>query len=192
MAGIDKYSIRFDQRNQANTAYSETYVSGSELILQTDISGSITGSNTINRLSASNASFGTTFFNGVTNFLNTVYTAFGIIGDVTGSVSGSVGIFSQLTASAISGSIQNAVLLNNTASYVFATTSSNSFTGSQNISGSLSASAAIFTSFFLNTASIAPTSSNEYGTLGEVRIDNNYLYIYTNLKWHRFPAALWN
>jgi hypothetical protein len=116
----------------------------------------------------------------------------GIIGNVTGSVSGSVGIFSQLTASAISGSIQNALLLNNTSSYTFATTSSNSFTGSQNISGSLSASVALFNTCILNTASSAPTSSTESGISGEVRVDNNYLYIYANLKWHRFPAALWN
>jgi hypothetical protein len=46
--------------------------------------------------------------------------------------------------------------------------------------------------FILNTASSAPTSSTESGISGEVRVDNNYLYIYANLKWHRFPAALWN
>jgi hypothetical protein len=44
MATVGRYSIRFDQRNAGNTAYSEVFVSGSNLVLTTDTSGNVTGS----------------------------------------------------------------------------------------------------------------------------------------------------
>ena len=44
MATVGRYSIRFDQRNAANTAYSEVFVSGSNLVLTTDSNGAVTGS----------------------------------------------------------------------------------------------------------------------------------------------------
>jgi hypothetical protein len=44
MALISSYSIRFDQRNGANTAYTESFVSGSNLILTTNSTGIVTGS----------------------------------------------------------------------------------------------------------------------------------------------------
>jgi hypothetical protein len=47
MATISSYSIRFDQRNSGNTAYSERYVSGSNLVLVTDAVGVVTGSSTV-------------------------------------------------------------------------------------------------------------------------------------------------
>lgn len=47
MATVGKYSIRFDQRNVGNTAYSEVFVSGSNLILITDTNGVVTGSNSV-------------------------------------------------------------------------------------------------------------------------------------------------
>jgi hypothetical protein len=43
MANVSKYSIRFDQRNPSNTGYMESFVSGSNLILQTDYNGVVTG-----------------------------------------------------------------------------------------------------------------------------------------------------
>ena len=59
MALISSYSIRFDQRNGANTAYTESFVSGSNLILITNASGVVTGSYSIPSssfsLTASNA-----------------------------------------------------------------------------------------------------------------------------------------
>ena len=47
MAAINKYSIRFDQRNAANTAYSEVFVSGSNLVLATDCQGNVVGKTTV-------------------------------------------------------------------------------------------------------------------------------------------------
>jgi len=44
MATVGRYSIRLDQRNAGNTAYSEVFVSGSNLILTTDTNGNVTGS----------------------------------------------------------------------------------------------------------------------------------------------------
>ena len=39
--------IRFDQRNVTNTAYQEAYVSGSNLILRTNSTGSVVGVSTL-------------------------------------------------------------------------------------------------------------------------------------------------
>jgi hypothetical protein len=44
MSTVGKYSIRVDQRNSANNAYIETFISGSNLVLTTDSNGIITGS----------------------------------------------------------------------------------------------------------------------------------------------------
>ena len=47
MATASLYSIRFDQRNAQNTAYTEKFVSGSNLVLITDSNGVVTGSLTV-------------------------------------------------------------------------------------------------------------------------------------------------
>lgn len=43
MPYIGRYSIRFDQRNSGNTAYTESFISGSNLILGTDSDGKLVG-----------------------------------------------------------------------------------------------------------------------------------------------------
>lgn len=196
MAQIGPFSIRFDQKKSDNSTYKETYVSGSDLIVITTNTGVITGSQllakaSITELSASTATLVTSFFSGVTKFFNVIYAYAGVIGDVTGSISGSNAVFTTLTASLISGSVENSILLNNTASTVFATTGSNIFSGSQQITGSLIGYTGSFTNLFINNTGSTPTAINDGGNAGELRLDNNYLYIYTNNKWHRIPQTLW-
>jgi hypothetical protein len=36
----------------------------------------------------------------------------------------------------------------------------------------------------------APLSSSDYGVEGELRTDNNFLYLYLNGKWRRAPYSL--
>ena len=48
MAQPDSLAIRFSQRNSSNTAYVETYVSGTNLIIGTDSTGSVRGFTSIN------------------------------------------------------------------------------------------------------------------------------------------------
>lgn len=204
---VGPYSISFSQRNAANTAYVETLVSGSNLLLVTDSTGVITGSNVISNLSASNIvtnnltssnnSLGATIINGIARLYDVVYAYMGVIADVTGSISGSSGVFTYLTASYISGSVvsssyaSNATLFNGRTTATFASTGSNVFTGSQQINGSISASVGSFNSLFLNITASVPSNVNDSGQSGEVRLDSNYLYIYMGSQWHRFSAALW-
>ena len=101
-----------------------------------------------------------------------------------------------------------------------ASTGSNTFNGNQIISGSLvvvpsdvssslsgsggdiTASNAYFTnsisspsgsfvSFQLNTTASAPTNSTDVGLVGEVRLDDDYIYVYVNNKWKRISVGIW-
>ena len=96
-----------------------------------------------------------------------------------------------------------------------ATTGSNVFSGSQIISGSLivtenslgnggditasnayfsnsiSSPSGSFVSFQLNTTASAPTSPTDVGLIGEVRLDDDYIYVYVNNKWKRIAVGIW-
>lgn len=45
--------------------------------------------------------------------------------------------------------------------------------------------------FSLTNSGSAPSNSNDVGSPGEMRFDNNYVYIYTNNVWTRIPKARW-
>jgi len=45
--------------------------------------------------------------------------------------------------------------------------------------------------FSLTNSGSAPTNSTDSGLPGEMRFDNNYVYIYTNNVWTRIPKARW-
>jgi hypothetical protein len=45
--------------------------------------------------------------------------------------------------------------------------------------------------FSLINSGSAPSNSNDVGSPGEMRFDNNYVYIYTNNVWTRIPKARW-
>lgn len=96
-----------------------------------------------------------------------------------------------------------------------ATTGSNVFSGSQIISGSLtvvpnslgnggnitasnayfsnsiSSPSGSFVSFQLNTTASAPANPNDSGLVGEVRLDDDYIYVYVNNKWKRIAVGIW-
>lgn len=210
--------IRFDQRNPTNTAYQERYVSGSNLILRTDSSGSVTGTNTIenipigtvsrslanftalsasnfytdnfsvdnfntntintNAISASSAFFGLDIVvSGLLKVFGKLYAYSGIVGDVTGSVSGSniiatSGIVTNLTSSNISAS-----------NYI---SSSNIY-----VENTITSDTGSFVYLNLNNTGSAPSSYTDSGMPGEIRFDNNFIYIYTNNVWVRTPIVRW-
>lgn len=73
--------------------------------------------------------------------------------------------------------------------------------GPTNLGGEVSGSTTIinlvsqtgsFDNIFLNPngSVAAPLSSSDYGEEGELRTDNNFLYIYLNNKWRRAPYTL--
>ena len=242
--------IRFDQRNVTNTAYQEAYVSGSNLILRTNSTGSVVGVSTLegvaigtltsstanftdvtainisasNSISASSAFFSLdVLVSGVLKVFNKIYAYAGIIGDVTGSLSGSYIIVNTITSSAISASTlisNNNTLINVTASNISASgyisASSANFTDltslnnlfinvtASNISASgyitssnvyventITSDTGSFIYLNINNTGSAPTNYTSSGMTGEVRLDNNFIYIYTNNVWVRTPIVRW-
>jgi hypothetical protein len=145
-----------------------------ELIKSGSFTGSFTASTlnvssvTSSNISASNYISGSNIWglslviNGVAKIFDSVYAYAGI----TGSLSGS----------SVTSTIGNFTYL--TASSIRATSSIIN-TGS-------------FNYLSINNTGSAPTNPTASGTIGEIRFDNNFIYIYTNQKWIRSPISLWN
>jgi hypothetical protein len=149
-------------------------------------------------ISSSAVSASSAFFNldvligGVLKVFNKIYAYAGIIGDITGSLSGSSVIANTITASTISSS----TLISNDNTLVNVTSSNISASG--NITGSnvyventITADTGSFIYLNLNNTGSAPTSYTDTGMPGEIRIDNNFIYIYTNNVWVRTPIVRW-
>jgi hypothetical protein len=231
--------IRFDQRNPTNTAYQEAYVSGSNFILRTDSTGSIVGVSTLegvaigtltsstanftnvtaSNISASNSiSASSAFFSidvlvsGVLKVVNKIYAYAGIIGDVTGSLSGSNIIVNTITSSLITSSniissnnnlfvvtssvISSSILISNNNTLVNVTSSNISASGyitasNVYVDNTITADTGSFVYLNLNNTGSAPTNYTSSGMPGEVRFDNNFIYIYTNDVWVRTPIVRW-
>ena len=150
-------SIIFSQRNASNTKFDEKYLSGSNIVFGTDGSGNLAAVS-INALVTSisgSASTGSNTFQG-----NQIISGSLIVvpSDVSSSLSGSGG---DITAS-------NAYFTN-----------------------SISSPSGSFVSFQLNTTASAPTSPTDSGLVGEVRLDDNYIYVYVDNKWKRIAVNLW-
>ena len=150
-------SIIFSQRNSANTKFDEKYISGSNIVFGTDGSGNlatISINNIITSISSS-ANTGSNTFNG-----NQIISGSLVVvpSDVSSSLSGSGG---DITAS-------NAYFTN-----------------------SISSPSGSFVSFQLNTTASAPTNSTDVGLVGEVRLDDDYIYVYVNNKWKRISVGIW-
>ena len=190
----------------------------------TEVDSLLTYNGTISSsaISASSAFFSLdVLINGVLKVFNKIYAYAGIIGDVTGSLSGSSVIANTITASTITsstittgnaqingGNINNTVIGNITPSTgnftnVTASTISSSILISNNntlinvTSSNISASGYItgsnvyventiiadtgsFIYMNINNTGSAPTNYTSSGMPGEVRFDNNFIYIYTN------------
>jgi hypothetical protein len=231
--------IRFDQRNPTNTAYQEAYVNGNSLILRTDSTGSVIGVSTLegvaigtltsstanftnvtaSNISASNSiSASSAFFSidvlvsGVLKVVNKIYAYAGIIGDVTGSLSGSNIIVNTITSSLITSSniissnnnlfvvtssvISSSILISNNNTLVNVTASNISASGyitasNVYVDNTITADTGSFVYLNLNNTGSAPTNYTSSGMPGEVRFDNNFIYIYTNDVWVRTPIVRW-
>lgn len=228
---VDKYSIRFDQRNAGNTAYSEAFVSGSNLIITTDVYGNITGSNTVeNAVTASYALNGIitgstypTTSSWATNSLTASSINF-TASDAIFSQTSSLSILAQ-TASYYAGSVISAsysltasfapVNTNITSSWAHSASNAistqtasslvvennynvNNLTASNiNVVATSSlnvvtANTASFIYFSLTNSGSVPSNSSDIGSPGEMRFDNNYIYIYMGTTWTRIPRAIWS
>ena len=184
-------------------------------------------------ISASSAIFSLdVLISGVLKVFNKIYAYAGIIGDITGSLSGSSVITNTITASTITsstittgnaqiygGNINNTVIgnitpstgnfTNITASTISSSTlisnnntlvnvTSSNISASGNITGSnvyventITADTGSFIYMNINNTGSAPTSYTDTGMPGEIRFDNNFIYIYTNNTWVRTPIVRW-
>jgi len=109
--------IRFDQRNVANTAYQEKYVNGNSLIIRTDSTGSVVGASTLEGVAIGTTTPSTGNF---TNLTSSVISSSIIIGNFSGSLSGS-----NINANIISSSTGVFDNLVSTTSTLFSVTASN-------------------------------------------------------------------
>jgi len=195
-------------------------------------------------ISASSAFFSLdVLISGVLKVVNKIYAYAGIIGDITGSLSGSNIIVNTITSSVITSSninstnnnlfvvtssvISSSTLISNNNTLVNVTSSNISASGyvsassadfntlasvnniltnvtSSNISASgyisgssvyventITADTGSFTYLNINNTGSAPTNYTSSGMPGEVRFDNNFIYIYTNNIWVRTPIVRW-
>ncbi len=151
-------SIIFSQRNTSNTKFEEKYLSGSNIVFGTDGSGNlatISINNLVTSISSS-ASTGSNTFEG-----NQVISGSLVVvpSDISSSLSGSGG---DITAS-------NAYFTN-----------------------SISSPSGSFIFFQLNTTGSAPNNPSDPGATGEVRLDDNYIYVYVQNKWKRIAVGIWS
>ena len=142
--------IRFDQRNITNTAYQEKYVSGSSLVIRTDSTGSIVGTNTLEGVPIGTITPSTANF---TNLTASVVSSSVFIGNFNGNISGS-----NISASSLS--TTNLTSTNNNLTNV---TSSNI-----SASGNLSASAANFNTLNADSSTLFNLTSSNISASGQI------------------------
>jgi hypothetical protein len=143
------------------------------LIKSGSFTGSFSGSSVdVTTISSSYGYFGlNAVVNGILKAFDVVYAYAGVVGSVTGSLSGSKIIVNELTASTISASKGN-----------FTTLSASAITSPT----------ASFNYLSINNTGSAPLNMTSSGSPGEIRLDSNFIYIYTNEKWIRTPIAQWS
>lgn len=129
---------------------------------------------------------------GLLKVFGKIYAYDGIIGDVTGSLSGSNVIVSKITSSFITSSnitSNNNILFNVTSSNI----SASNYVSASNIyvENTITSDTGSFIYFNLNNTGSSPLNYNDPGLPGEVRFDNNFIYIYTNSVWVRTPIVRW-
>lgn len=163
------------------------------LIKSGSFTGSFSGSTVdVTTVSSSYGYFGlNAVVNGILKVFDVVYAYAGVVGNVTGSLSGSKIIVNELTASNLS--INQISASSVSSSYII----TSQLTASQSNLTSVTASSitsqtASFNYLSINNTGSAPLSMTSSGQTGEVRFDNNFIYIYTNQNWLRVPIVKWN
>ncbi len=102
-------------------------------------------------------------------------------------------IFTDVTSSNISSSTliaNNNILVNVTSSNI----SASGYISGSNIyvENTITADTGSFIYFNINNTGSAPTNYTSSGMPGEVRFDNNFIYIYANNLWVRTPIVRWS
>lgn len=101
----------------------------------------------------------------------------------SGYISASSANFSNLTST-------NNLLTNITASNISA--SNNLSASNIYVENTINADTGSFVYFNINNTGSAPTNYTSSGSPGEIRFDNNFIYIYTNNRWVRSPISKWD
>ena len=158
------------------------------LIKSGSFTGSFSGSNIESTIiSSSQGFFGLdVVVNGILKAFDVVYAYAGVVGNITGSLSGSKIVVSQLTASNLS---INTLSINElTASSISSSNANFTYV----TASAITSPTASFNYLSINNTGSAPLNMTAAGTPGEIRFDNNFIYIYTNENWSRVPIAKWS
>ena len=127
--------IRFDQRNVTNTAYQEKYVNGNSLIIRTDSTGSVVGASTLEGVAIGTTTPSTANF---TNVTASVISSSILIGNFSGSLSGSNIIANNISSSTLY--VSQSIINDGTLTVVGNSTLSNVTASNISASGNISSS----------------------------------------------------
>lgn len=147
--------------------------------LSTDLikSGSFTGSFTGSSIQVSSVT--------ASNISASNYVSSSNFWGISAVLTGVVKVFDSLYAYAgITGSLSGSSVTATQGNFTYLTASNFRATSSVINTGS-------FIYFNLNNTGSAPTNPTSSGTIGEIRFDNNFIYIYTNQIWIRSPISRW-
>jgi len=109
------------------------------------------------------------------------------------SISASYGISSSFSSTA-SANFSNLTSINNLLTNITASniSASNNLSASNiYVENTINADTGSFVYFNINNTGSAPTNYTSSGMPGEIRCDNNFIYIYTNNRWVRSPISKW-
>lgn len=168
------------------------------LIKSGSFTGSFSGSSIeTTTISSSYGYFGlNAVVNGILRVFDVVYAYAGVVGNVTGSLSGSKIIVNELTASKLSIdkiSLNEVTASSISSSYIITSQLTASNSNLTNVTASvITAQTASFNYLSINNTGSAPINVTSSGQVGEIRFDNNFIYIYTNENWLRVPIAKWS
>lgn len=168
------------------------------LIKSGSFTGSFSGSSIeTTTISSSYGYFGlNAVVNGILRVFDVVYAYAGVVGNVTGSLSGSKVIVNELTASKLSIdkiSLNEVTASSISSSYIITSQLTASNSNLTNVTASvITAQTASFNYLSINNTGSVPTNVTSSGLTGEIRFDNNFIYIYTNQNWLRVPIAKWS
>lgn len=184
----NKYDIVFQQRDSSNTRFLERVVSGSGLIIQTNGSGVLVGSDILQVGTISGSIITASGLYISNNAVLTFPDNFTITG--TASIAYMKGTASYALKAGTGG---GGTSLTTGSFYPITSSWSRYAITSSNITppnGILTLNSASFR--YLNVSSSnAPLTPNDPGVTGQIKFDEDYAYFYAKGKWRRVPFSLW-
>lgn len=167
-ANMTSASIVLSQRNLTNTKFIERFVSGSLQLIGTDIDGTVTTYD-VSRFTSLRT--GSTYPITASWAANATSASYALNSGGTSITTGSTYPITSSWANNVAGGLSSSF------NYISAST--------------IYGQTASFYSLLLNTSVTVPSTTNDAGINGEVRIDANFMYIYSGGAWKRMILSTW-